>query len=37
MIGHYSSRYNNESILLKEAQEIFPMTILAQENMTISL
>lgn len=37
MIGHYSSRYNNENVLLKEAQEIFPNTILAQENMTFSL
>ena len=37
MIGHYSSRYNYENILLNEAQEIFPNTILAQENMTISL
>lgn len=37
MIGHYSSRYKDETILLKEAQEIFPETILAQENLKIRI
>ena len=35
MIGHYSSRYNDENILLKEARDIFPETFLAHECMTI--
>ncbi len=37
VIGHYSARYEDESILLKEASEIFPQTILAQENLKIEL
>lgn len=37
VIGHYSARYEDESILLKEASEIFPQTILAQENLRIEL
>lgn len=37
VIGHYSARYEDESILLKEASEVFPQTILAQENLKIEL
>lgn len=37
VIGHYSARYEDESILLKEASEVFPQTILAQENLRIEL
>jgi len=37
MIGHYSTRYPNESRLLAEAQEVFPNTILATENMTLTV
>lgn len=37
VIGHYSARYEDESILLKEASEIFPQTMLAQENLKIEL
>lgn len=37
MIGHYSSRYDDECGLLKEAQSIFPNTILAQENLSVNL
>ncbi|MGL5959061.1 MAG: ribonuclease Z, partial [Phocaeicola sp.] len=37
LIGHYSARYTDESVLLKEAMEQFPNTLLAQENMKISL
>lgn len=37
VIGHYSARYEDESILLKEAGEVFPQTILAQENLRIEL
>jgi ribonuclease Z len=32
MIGHFSARILDENILLKEAQEIFPSTILANEG-----
>ena len=37
VIGHFSARYEDESILLKEASAVFPNTILAKENMCISL
>lgn len=37
LIGHFSARYEDESILLKEASALFPNTILAAENMKISL
>lgn len=37
VIGHYSARYEDESILLNEASEVFPQTILAQENLKIEL
>ncbi len=37
MLGHYSQRYEQEEILLKEAQEIFPHTILAQEGMCVQV
>lgn len=37
ILGHYSSRYNDENILLKQAQEEFPSTILANEGKTIDL
>ena len=37
LIGHFSARYEDESILLKEARSIFPDTILAQENLRINL
>ena len=37
LIGHFSARYEDESILLKEASEIFPHTMLAEENLKISL
>ena len=35
--GHFSARYEDESILLKEASAVFPNTILAKENLCISL
>ncbi len=31
LLGHYSSRYEDESVLLKEAQEVFPQSILSEE------
>ena len=37
VIGHFSARYEEESILLKEASAVFPNTILAKENLCISL
>lgn len=37
LIGHYSAHYPDETILLKEAQEIFPNTIAAQEGMVVSI
>lgn len=37
MIGHYSARYQNEDGLLKEAQEIFPNTILSNEGMIVKV
>ena len=36
-IGHFSARYENEGILLKEAQSLFPNTLLAKENLRITL
>ena len=37
VIGHYSSRYEDESLLLDEAKTVFENTILAEENLVISL
>lgn len=37
IIGHFSARYEDESILLHEAQKIFPQTILAKENLCINI
>lgn len=37
VIGHFSARYKDENVLLKEASAIFPDTILAKENLCISL
>lgn len=37
VIGHFSARYEDESILLNEASAIFPQTILAKENMCIDV
>jgi len=36
-IGHFSARYEDESLLLKEAQSIFEPTILAKENLLIKI
>lgn len=32
IIGHYSARYDDETVLQREAMEIFPNTVLANEN-----
>ncbi len=37
MIGHFSTRYDDEQLLLDEAKEIFPNTLLAREGLTCSL
>lgn len=37
VIGHYSSRYDDETVLLDEAKEVFANTVLAQEGMTIEV
>ena len=37
ILGHFSARYNDESILLDEAAAIFPETVLAKENLTVSI
>ena len=37
VIGHFSARYEDENILLKEASAVFPNAILAKENLCISL
>jgi ribonuclease Z len=36
-LGHFSARYPDESILLREAQEIFQETILAEERLTLKI
>lgn len=37
IIGHFSSRYTDEELLLNEAQNVFPNTILAKENLTLKI
>ena len=37
LIGHFSARYETEDVLLKEAREIFPETILANENLLVEI
>lgn len=37
LIGHFSARYENEDSILREAREIFPETILANEGLTINI
>ncbi len=37
ILGHYSNRYDDENILLRQAQEEFPATILGNEGMKIDL
>lgn len=35
VIGHFSSRYDDESQLLAESQEVFPETVLAREGLQL--
>lgn len=37
MLGHFSARYTNDNVLLNEACEIFPNTMLADENMIVDV
>lgn len=37
MLGHFSSRYKSEEMLLQEAQRIFPNTVLANDGMKVTL
>ena len=37
VIGHFSSRYEDDTLLLKEAQKVFSNTILAKENLRIEI
>jgi ribonuclease Z len=37
LLGHYSSRYEDEEILLREAQSIFPNSLLSQEMMVVNV
>ncbi|MBR4989422.1 MAG: ribonuclease Z [Bacteroidaceae bacterium] len=37
LLGHYSSRYENETALLSEAQEIFADTLCANEGVTFTI
>lgn len=37
IIGHFSARYDDESVLLSEVQAVFPHTVLAKENLCIAL
>ena len=37
IIGHYSQRYNDESVLLNEAKEVFANTKLAYEGMVVKV
>ena len=37
LLGHYSARYNDEKVLLKEAKEVFGESYLSNEGMVISV
>jgi ribonuclease Z len=37
LLGHFSSRYKDDSKFLKEAQDIFPTTVMAEDGMEIDL
>ena len=37
LLGHYSSRYEDEEILLREACTIFPNSLLSQEMMVVNV
>ena len=37
VIGHFSARYEDENVLLKEASAIFPETVLAKETLCLEV
>ena len=37
LIGHYSARYEDESVFLREASAIFPDTLMAHEMLSLSI
>ena len=37
VIGHFSARYDDEQVFLKEAQELFTNTTLAKDGLKISI
>ena len=37
LTGHYSSRYNDDTVFLREAQEVFPNVILNREGLVLPL
>lgn len=37
LIGHFSARYKDVDVLLNEARSIFPNTIAAEDNLTVSI
>lgn len=37
LLGHFSSRYEDENVLLKEAQEVFPNTVLCDEQLVFKI
>lgn len=37
LIGHFSARYEDESVLLREAKNIFSHTLLAKENLCVEI
>jgi len=37
LLGHFSSRYSDENLLLKEALDVFPNTQLANEGDSIEV
>lgn len=37
LTGHYSSRYNDDALFAKEAQEIFPASLVNHEGLTLDI
>lgn len=37
LLGHYSSKYDNEQVLLDEARAVFPASELTREGMVVEL
>ena len=37
VLGHFSNRYTDDTVLLDQAREVFPNTILAHEGLTLDL